>query len=74
MKIDNSYVLWQWRAEKLMNTDGMFGTSDPFLIFFRKKGSETIRIHETPFIKDNLNPAWERFEMNMGKLDRADRN
>lgn len=58
MKIDNSYVLWQWRAEKLMNTDGIFGTSDPFLIFFRKKGSETIRIHETPFIKDNLNPAW----------------
>jgi hypothetical protein len=38
VKIDNNYIIWQWRAEKVMNTDGVFGASDPFLLFFRKKG------------------------------------
>jgi hypothetical protein len=37
VKIDSNYIKWQWKGHKLLNTDGLFGKSDPFIIFFRKK-------------------------------------
>ena len=51
-----------------MNTDGIFGKSDPFLIFFRKKDENWLRVHETAFIKDTLNPVWPEFELPVLKL------
>jgi len=53
-------VFWQWSGVKLMNTDGWFGKSDPFLRFFKiRDGGDPLQVHETEFIKDNLNPIWK---------------
>jgi len=53
-------VFWQWSGVKLMNTDGWFGKSDPFLRFCKYRASgEPLQVHETEFVKDNLNPVWK---------------
>lgn len=52
-----------------MNTDGFFGKSDPFLIFYRKKEDSWLRVIETNFIKDTLNPVWNPFEVPLLKLN-----
>ena len=57
-----------------MNTDGFFGKSDPFLIFFRKKDDHWLRVYETPYIKDTLNPTWPAFELPLAKLNGGNPN
>ena len=62
-------VYWQWSGVKLLNTDGFFGKSDPFLRFFKQKaGGEWLQVHETEFIKDNLNPMWKMCSISDDKL------
>jgi len=54
---------FQFVGKKLTNKDGWFGKSDPFLKFYRLHGDDTwIKVHETEFIKDDLNPTWALFE------------
>lgn len=55
----------KWFAKKLMNTDGWFDKSDPFLRFMRIRGESTdlVTVHETEVIMDNLNPVWKGFEI-----------
>lgn len=55
-------VFMQWSGKKLMNTDGWFDKSDPFLrILKHRAGDEWLKVHETEYIKDNLNPQWKAF-------------
>jgi len=62
-------VSWQWSGVKLMNTDGWFGKSDPFLRFFKKKADgDYLLVHETEVIKNNLNPVWKPFKIPEKKL------
>lgn len=62
-------VSWQWSAVKVMNTDGFFGKSDPFLRFYKQKQEgEWLQVHETEFIKDNLNPVWKTFGISDDRL------
>jgi len=62
-------VNWQWSAVKVMNTDGFFGSSDPFLRLFKQRfGGDWFQVHETEFIKDNLNPVWKPFSITDDKL------
>lgn len=56
-------ILWQWVGVKLMNTDGWFGKSDPLLRFFKQRGNEWLKVHETETIMDNLDPIWKPFKI-----------
>mmetsp|Transcript_31057 Transcript_31057/g.28251 ORF Transcript_31057/g.28251 Transcript_31057/m.28251 type:complete len:92 (+) Transcript_31057:406-681(+) len=52
----------QWAGKKLMNTDGWFDKSDPFLRILKSRNNdEWLKVHETEYIKDNLNPMWKPF-------------
>jgi len=62
-------VTWQWQGIKLMNTDGWFDKSDPFLRFFKiRAGGDLLQVHETEHIMDNLNPIWKLFQIVDTKL------
>lgn len=61
-------VYMQWAGLKLMNTDGWFGKSDPLLRIFKSRENEWVKVHETEWIMDNLNPVWKPFEINDDKL------
>ena len=53
-----------------MNTDGIFGKSDPFLRFLcLENGEQWILAHQTEVIKDNLNPIWDPFEIELHNLN-----
>lgn len=52
----DQYVLWEWVGEKLINVDGFFGKSDPFLKFFKYCGGEWFLVQKTEVIKNNLDP------------------
>jgi hypothetical protein len=54
------------------STDGYFGKSDPFLIFYKKLGDKYFLVHKTEMIKDNLNPEWKPFEISTLKLCSGD--
>lgn len=65
----SQFIWWQWTGSQLINVDGWFDKSDPFLRFFKKNPSgDFLMIYETEFIKDNLNPIWKPFELNIAKL------
>lgn len=65
----------KWIGIKLMNTDGWFDKSDPFLRFSRIREDKTlIQVHETEVIMDNLNPIWKPFEIKLQKLCNGDTN
>jgi len=66
-------VRWQWSGVKLMNTDGWFDKSDPFLRFFKQRDDEWLQVHETEVIMNNLNPKWKEFEIKEDKLCGGDR-
>ncbi|CAD8170146.1 unnamed protein product [Paramecium octaurelia] len=61
-----------WAGEKLLNTDGMFNKSDPFLQFFQWDDDEWKLVYVTEFIEDNLNPSWVPFSIDMGLLNLYD--
>jgi len=64
-----SHVSWHWSGKKLMNTDGWFGKSDPFLRFFKKKeDGNYFQVHQTEVIRNNLNPVWRPFYIAESKL------
>jgi len=68
-----SEVVWQWCGVKLMNTDGWFDKSDPFLRFMKKRESgDYLQVAETEVIMDNLNPVWKPFKIKDFKLCGAD--
>ena len=58
---DNQFITFHWAGVDLINTDGYFGKSDPFLKFFKKVGADWLPVHKTEMIKDNLNPEWKPF-------------
>jgi len=62
-------VFWQWSGIKLMNTDGWFGKSDPFLRFVKiRETGDALTVHETEFVKDNLNPVWKMCQVTDDRL------
>jgi len=62
-------IFWQWSGVKLMNTDGFFGKSDPFLRFFKSRpGGDWLQVAESEFVKDNLNPVWKMSSVTDDKL------
>ena len=65
----SQFVWWQWAGSSLINVDGWFDKSDPFLRFFKKTpGGDWLMVYETESIKDNLNPIWKPFEISAAKL------
>jgi len=65
----SQFIWWQWAGANLANVDGWFDKSDPFLRFYKKTESgDWLMQHETEMIKDNLNPIWKPFELNIVKL------
>lgn len=71
---DCNHSIWtQWKGVKLMNTDGWFDKSDPFLRFKRIREDNTnILVHETEKVMDNLNPVWRGVELPLAKLCNGD--
>mmetsp|Transcript_25825 Transcript_25825/g.40429 ORF Transcript_25825/g.40429 Transcript_25825/m.40429 type:complete len:564 (-) Transcript_25825:61-1752(-) len=65
----------QMKGNKLANKDGMFGKSDPYLIFRRKQeNGEMIQVLRSKTIDNNLDPDWEELLLNLtqfclGNLD-----
>lgn len=58
-----------WKAKGLKNTDGIFSKSDPILRIFRDMGGHKwLKVYESEVIKSNLNPDWQKFEINFNKL------
>ncbi len=69
VKDSSQFIWWQWNGIKLMNVDGLFGKSDPFLRFYKKTDNgDWLMQFESEFLKDNLNPIWKPFEINIVKL------
>ncbi|CAD8090844.1 unnamed protein product [Paramecium sonneborni] len=58
-----------WAAEKLLNTDGIFGKSDPFLKFYQWDDDQWNLVYVTEYIQNNLNPTWNSFSIDMGLLN-----
>ena len=61
-------IFWQWTGVKLMNTDGFFNKSDPFLRIFKIRAGDVLMVHHTEVIKNNLNPIWAPFRISDDKL------
>lgn len=68
---ENQYLQMTWSGIDLINTDGYFGKSDPFLKFYKKVAEEWLPVHKTEFIKDNLNPDWKQFQISVKRLCNA---
>ncbi|CAD8153532.1 unnamed protein product [Paramecium octaurelia] len=65
----NEFMIMRWSGVKLMNTDGWFDKSDPFLRFYRQREDSTyIQTYESEVIMDNLSPLWKTFEIQSVKL------
>lgn len=73
VKSTNEVYFMKWRGEKLMNVDGWFDKSDPFLRFFRINPVDKswLLAHETEVIMDNLNPKWQPMKIKAAKLDKG---
>ncbi|CAD8109151.1 unnamed protein product [Paramecium sonneborni] len=65
-------VLQHWAGMKLLNTDGLFSRSDPFLQFYQWDGEQWNQIHQTEFVECNLNPTWIPFQIDMGLMNFED--
>jgi Ca2+-dependent lipid-binding protein len=75
MKDCNEFVFFKLQGIKLLNTDGWFDKSDPFVRVSKIREDKTIqKIYESEFIKDNLNPSWKPFEVSVGRLCDGDHN
>jgi len=71
--VSRNIVYMQWSGVKLMNTDGWFDKTDPFLRFFKcREGNDWLQVHETEVIMNNLNPIWKPFEIKDDKLCGSD--
>ncbi|CAD8188984.1 unnamed protein product [Paramecium pentaurelia] len=58
-----------WAAENLLNTDGIFNKSDPFLQFYQWDDDQWNLVYVTEYIQDNLNPTWVPFTIDLGLLN-----
>ena len=65
------------RAADLPNVDGVFGKSDPFVVWKRgppvdrpptEGGYDFVKVHQTEWISDQLDPIWRPFELPLGRL------
>jgi len=68
-------VSLQCTASNLVNKDGLFGKSDPFLKFYKiRQGGDQLLVHETEPIMNNLAPEWKLFKIQDYKLSENDHN
>ncbi|XP_062500941.1 copine-4-like [Corticium candelabrum] len=59
---------FSFRARHLDNKD-FLGKSDPFLVFERTlPDGQSLTIHRTEVVKNNLNPSWRSFNMSVQEL------
>ncbi|CAK93914.1 unnamed protein product (macronuclear) [Paramecium tetraurelia] len=73
-KESNHSVQWQFSGINLKNMDGIFGKTDPFLKFYLFSEGVWCQIHQTEYIKDDLNPKWKEFEVSLQRLCFNDEN
>jgi hypothetical protein len=67
------YFYMRWQGIKLVNVDGWFGKSDPFLRFHRsREDGSWVLVHESEVVMDNLNPFWKPVEIKGQKLNNGD--
>ena len=60
-------------ASKLVNKDGWFGKSDPYLVVSRiQEDGSWLRVFETSRIDNNLSPTWPEFRIAMSVLCNGD--
>lgn len=62
-------------GSEILNKDGLFGKSDPFLKFFRKRADgelEEVPGGETNKLSDTETPVWDPIAMNMMELCNGD--
>lgn len=69
---------FQFKAEKLKNTEGMFSKSDPFFVLSRKvsvvAGCTWDQVYRSDYIKNNLNPEWKEDHVELSVLCGGDLN
>eukprot|EP00762_Andalucia_godoyi_P005362 ANDGO_06744.mRNA.1 hypothetical protein len=60
-------------GQGLDNKDGMFGKSDPFLVFNRiREDGATVPVFKTEVVKNTLNPAWKPISVTSQALCNGD--
>ncbi|PFX18281.1 copine-3-like isoform X1 [Stylophora pistillata] len=68
LKGGNEVVQLTFRATNLDKKD-FLGKSDPFLQLSKlKSDGETLLVHRTEVIKNNLNPSWKSFDISLSTL------
>jgi hypothetical protein len=68
-----SDVLWLDLAANNIENVEWFSKSDPFLIFYRLREDGTwLRVHNTEYISNNLNPVWKGFFIKAQTLSNGD--
>ncbi|CAD8100251.1 unnamed protein product [Paramecium primaurelia] len=72
--LQGNLVFQHWSGIKLLNTDGLFSKSDPFLQFYQWDGEQWNQIHQTEYIENNLNPTWIPFQLDMGLMNFQDQS
>jgi len=64
-----SQIYFNLRGVKLANRDGWFGTSDPYLVFKRRRPDGSFKqVLRTETVRDNLNPQWKPFQIPLHRL------
>jgi hypothetical protein len=65
-------------GKKLANVDGFFGRSDPFFEIASQQdgpgGKHWNTVYRSTHIKNNLNPQWEAFQLDLDKVQQDDDN
>lgn len=69
------YLEVEWEGKKLVDTHFLFGKTCPFLRFYKIiENQPPLLVYQTLMIKNNLNPQFEKMEVNLGKLANGDIN
>eukprot|EP00033_Pygsuia_biforma_P003846 GCRY01004214.1.p1 GENE.GCRY01004214.1~~GCRY01004214.1.p1 ORF type:complete len:521 (+),score=150.90 GCRY01004214.1:163-1725(+) len=69
IKENTVFVKCAASGRKLDNKDGLFGKSDPYLVFSRLDAQgNAVDVHKTEVVRNNLNPVWADVSLPLGTL------
>ena len=77
-EVQHGKLTLQMRGVKLKNVDGLFGKSDPFFVANSHTNDAGGRswqpVHRSEVVKNNLNPVWKEFTVDVEKICLGDKD
>ena len=64
----NHFATLKFIGINLVNLDGIFNNSDPYLKIYSMRGGINCLIHRSETRRDNLNPNWDPIEVSLELL------